>query len=106
MGSLSGAFHPLCKIDFLVEKIAGTKLGQTGYSFMTDADGLIIAHPKKELILELDLKTVKGMEAIASQMLAHKTGVESYVFEGIRQDRRLCPGGSHRVECGDHSVNG
>ena len=90
-GEFVGTVSILVKIDFLVEKIAGTKLGQTGYSFMTDASGRMIAHPKKELILELDLKTVKGMEAIAGQMTAHKAGVEPYVFEGVSKIAGFAP---------------
>ena len=98
-GEFAGSISAVLKIDFLVEKIAGTKIGKTGYAFMADANGLIIAHPRKELILELDLKKLKGMEAIVSSMLAHKTGVEAYVFEGIRKDSGLRPGGAHRLEC-------
>ena len=54
-GEFVGCIAAILKIDFLVEKIAGTKLGKTGYAFMVDNNGLIIAHPRKELILELDL---------------------------------------------------
>ncbi len=84
-GEIVGCMAVILKIDFLVEKIAGTKIGTTGYAFMADAAGRVIAHPKKELILELDLKTAKGMESIVSSMLAQKTGADSYVFEGIEK---------------------
>ena len=90
-GEFVGSFSVLLKIDYLVEKITGTKIGQTGYSFMTDGSGRMIAHPKKELILELDLKTAKGMEAIASQMTTRKAGVEPYVFEGVSKIAGFAP---------------
>jgi methyl-accepting chemotaxis protein len=90
-GEFAGSISAVLKIDFLVEKIAGTKLGKTGYAFMADGNGLIIAHPRKELILELDLKKVKGMETIVSSMLARKTGVEAYVFEGIDKTAGFAP---------------
>jgi methyl-accepting chemotaxis protein len=92
-GELAGNISTVLKIDFLVEKMTGTKIGKTGYAFMADANGRAIAHPRKELILELDLKTVKGMEAITSSMLAHKTGVEAYVFEGIHKIAGFAPVG-------------
>ena len=92
-GEFVGSLVIPLKIDFLVEKIAGTKIGQTGYAFMADPNGLIIAHPRKELILELDLKKLKGMEAIVNSMLAHKTGVETYVFEGIPKIAGFAPVG-------------
>jgi len=87
----AGNLSLLLKIDFLVEKIAGTRVGQTGYAFMTDAKGLFIAHPRKELILEAELKKLPGMEAITASMLAHKTGVETYVFEGIEKIAGFAP---------------
>ncbi len=90
-GEFVGNIAVILKIDSLVEKIVGTKLGQTGYSFMTDANGIIIAHPKKEHILQLDLKNVKGMEAITNQMLGRKAGVEPYVFEGITKIAGFAP---------------
>lgn len=90
-GEFVGCIAVIAKIDFLMERIVGTKLGQTGYSFMTDATGRVIAHPKKEHILELDMKTLKGMETIAGQMLAHKSGVEPYVFEGISKIAGFAP---------------
>jgi methyl-accepting chemotaxis protein len=90
-GEFVGSILIPLKIDFLVEKIARTKMGKTGYAFMTDANGRIIAHPKKELILELDGKTIKGMEAIMSSMLAHKQGLDSYVFEGVEKIAAYAP---------------
>jgi methyl-accepting chemotaxis protein len=92
-GEFIGSISMLLKIDFLVEKIAGTRVGKTGYAFMGDAEGRTIAHPKKELILELDLKKAKGMETIVSSMLAHATGVDSYVFEGIHKIAGFAPVG-------------
>ena len=84
-GQFVGSIGIILKIDFLVEKIAGTKLGKTGYAFMVDASGLTIAHPHKELILVNNLYNFKGMEAITRSMMAHKTGAESYSFEGIEK---------------------
>ncbi|MHC1729636.1 MAG: methyl-accepting chemotaxis protein [Syntrophobacteraceae bacterium] len=90
-GSFVGVIATLLKIDYLVEKTAGTKLGKTGYAFMADTNGLMIAHPRKELILQLDLKTLKGMEAITNNMRSQKTGVESYLFEGIQKIAGYAP---------------
>ena len=90
-GQFLGTMAVLLKIDYLVEEIAGTKTGKTGYAFMTDKTGLIIAHPRKELILELNLTTLKGMERIVSEMMGKKSGVEDYVFEGIKKIAGYAP---------------
>ncbi|MBW1940470.1 MAG: Cache 3/Cache 2 fusion domain-containing protein, partial [Deltaproteobacteria bacterium] len=82
-GRFVGAVATVLKIDFITDKISSVKVGETGYPFMVDKTGLAIAYPDEERILELNLATVRGMEGIIGKMLAHQTGVESYVFEGI-----------------------
>ncbi len=81
-GQVIGSIAVYMKIDYLMDKIVGTKLGKTGYTFMTDANGRAIAHPKKEFILEMDIKAIKGMEDIVGQMMSRKAGVGAYQFEG------------------------
>jgi len=70
-------------IEFLSGKIASVKTGQTGYAFMVDKTGLIIAHPNEKHILETNLTKTKGMEEIMQRMLAGEAGVDDYTFEGI-----------------------
>lgn len=81
----------ILKIDLIVEKIAGTRMGETGYAFMIDNKGVVIAHPKRELILELEFKSVKGMETIINSMLARQQGQASYVFEGVEKVAAYAP---------------
>ncbi|MCB2218465.1 MAG: methyl-accepting chemotaxis protein, partial [Desulfobulbaceae bacterium] len=77
-----GAFGLVMKVDFLVELVAGRKIGETGYGFMTDQTGLILAHPKPEHILTLNPATLEDMEGFMQSMLAGKRDVETYVFQG------------------------
>lgn len=86
-----GCVAVIAEIDFLVEKIAGTRVGLTGYAYMTNTSGITIAHPRKELILEMDLSKQKGMEQIMADMIAQKAGVDSYVFEGIPKIAGFAP---------------
>ncbi|MFA5181130.1 MAG: methyl-accepting chemotaxis protein [Syntrophales bacterium] len=90
-GEFIGLAAAAMKIDFLVEKITAVKIGQTGYPFMINHTGLIIAHPKKEYILELDLAKQAGMEAIVGKMLAKQKGAESYVFKGTKKIAGFAP---------------
>ncbi len=90
-GEIVGSIIAVLKIDYIIEKIAGTKLGKTGYAFMTDDNGLIIAHPKKDMILERNLKNNKSMDAVTSGVMAHKAGVEIYVFEKIEKIAAYAP---------------
>ncbi|MBW0433512.1 methyl-accepting chemotaxis protein [Leptospira yasudae] len=57
--------------DSISEKnIKEIKIGEQGYVSAVDHDGLIIAHPKKEMILNLDV----SKESYGQTMLALKTG--------------------------------
>lgn len=82
-GEFLGAFGMSIKADVLVKMISGEKVGDTGYAFMTNSKGIINSHPKQEFILELDLKTLKGMEEITRALLAGEEGVQGYVFKDV-----------------------
>ncbi|MGD8389323.1 MAG: methyl-accepting chemotaxis protein [Desulfobacteraceae bacterium] len=90
-GKVAGAMTSLLKIDFLTEKIVSVKIGETGYPYMVDREGLVIAHPKPDHILKTNLAKTPGMESIMAQMLAGKKGVDSYVFEGISKIAAFSP---------------
>ena len=90
-GKVAGALGAALAIDFLVEKITSVKLGKTGYAYMVDGSGLMIAHPKKEYILELNLNNLKGVEAIAGKMLSRQAGVEQYVFQNVNKIAGFAP---------------
>ena len=84
-GQFAGAFAAILKLDSLSEKITEVKLGETGYPIMIDQAGITIAHPKKELIMNIDMTKTKGMESIYAKMAGGKTGVDEYVFQGIKK---------------------
>ncbi|MEN6319494.1 MAG: methyl-accepting chemotaxis protein [Syntrophaceae bacterium] len=89
-GTFAGALVIVIKIDHLSEMVT-EKVGETGYGFMTNQQGVIIAHPKKEFILELDITKEEGMREIVTKMLAKQTGSESYVFKGISKIAGFAP---------------
>ncbi len=89
-GKFVGTAVIALKIDYLAEKVAA-KMGQTGYGFMIDRTGLIIAHPDTAKILSLNITTVNGMEDIAENMTAKKTGSQNYVFKGTKKIAGFAP---------------
>ncbi|MBF0234398.1 MAG: HAMP domain-containing protein [Desulfamplus sp.] len=84
-GEFLGILAIILKLDMLSDKITDVKLGQTGYPYLVDKTGTMIAHPNKDFILELNLKTIQGMESIASRILNGETGVDQYTFKGVRK---------------------
>ena len=79
------------KLDALSDKITQVKVGKTGYPFMTDQTGNVLAHPDKSLILNLNFTELKGMESISRQMMAQKAGVEDYIFKGVHKLAGFAP---------------
>ncbi len=90
-GEVVGVAATILKTDFLVEKIASVKIGTTGYPWMIERKGMVIAHPKKEFLLELDATKLEGMEGIVKKMLAHQSGIDTYVFKGVKKIAGFAP---------------
>jgi len=90
-GEFTGAILALIKLDYLANRIASTKIGETGYALAVDDKGIVIAHPKKELVLAKDLSKEKGMESFMSKALSHATGTEGYIFDGINKTAAFAP---------------
>ena len=82
-GTFLGVFGAFLKGSVLADLVTAKKIGKTGYCYMANKDGIIIAHPDAKLVLQLDLKTLKGMENITRDMMAGKTGAEEYFYKEI-----------------------
>lgn len=82
-GQFGGVLGVVLKLDTLSLKLTSIKIGNTGYPFMINKEGIVIAHPNKTFIFELDLKSVEGMDKITRRMMAKESGVEKYRFQGI-----------------------
>ncbi len=86
-----GVFAAIADIGFLNELILGEKIGKTGYAFVTDNTGLVIAHPKAENIFTLNISKLQGMEELSKKMIAGESGVHSYVFQGVPKTAGFAP---------------
>ncbi|MFE8699641.1 methyl-accepting chemotaxis protein [Cytobacillus sp. FJAT-54145] len=84
-GSTVGVLGGTFPIDSLQQLVADVKVGETGYAFITQNNGLIIGHPDKELVLQTTLKDLNIPELTEAHEKA-KTGEEGmirYSFEGV-----------------------
>jgi len=82
-GNFIGAFGMALKAEYLTNIITYTKIGKTGYPFITDNKGIVIAHPNNDFVLKLNVKDLKGMENFVDKVLNENSGVDSYVLESI-----------------------
>ena len=86
-----GCVMVIVQIDYIMNKLAGTKIGETGYAFMIDRQGIIVAHPNPEYILALDLTDHSELEELAADMMAGQSGIKEYTFEGSRKIAAFAP---------------
>ncbi len=81
-GTVVGAAATIMQLDFLWELIKDSTIGDTGYAYVTDANGLFIAHPDSTTLFETELKNLVGMEEISRRFMARESGYEGYVYKG------------------------
>ena len=86
-----GVLAIILKVDYLIEAVLKVKVGNSGYAFMVDQNGIVIAHPNQELILKFDIKSVQGMEKIAKAILAGESGVSDYAIDGLEKTAGYAP---------------
>ncbi|MBI5580619.1 MAG: Cache 3/Cache 2 fusion domain-containing protein [Deltaproteobacteria bacterium] len=82
-GQFRGALMTLVKVDFFANDVTNVKIGETGYPFVTNAAGMVIIHPKKELIHQVDISKIPEMSSLYKAIGSSKKGVEAYRFKGV-----------------------
>ncbi len=90
-GEFLGVFGMPIKATALTDLVSKKKFGETGYAFMLNTAATVIAHPKNDLILTLDLSKTKGLEEIGKAMVQGKTGVLSYEQDGVQHIAGYAP---------------
>jgi methyl-accepting chemotaxis protein len=90
-GTFLGVFGALFKVRALTDLIAAKEIGATGYCFMVDSEGIIIAHPVEKYVLQLDFKSIRDAEMLTKGLLSGQTGAESYTFEGVNKVAGFAP---------------
>ena len=92
-GEFLGVFGTVIKAAYFTNLISNRKVGKTGYGIMINSKGLVLAHPKSDLILKLDVSGNADMSVYTNKMIAGETGVEPYVFGGIPKIAGFAPVG-------------
>lgn len=78
-----GIFGMPFNASALTELVNRVKIGETGYAFMVNEKGVLIAHPNQDYLLSLNLKGEEGVKEITSEMLAGEKGAAPYQFKGV-----------------------
>ncbi|TYT75337.1 methyl-accepting chemotaxis protein [Desulfobotulus mexicanus] len=90
-GDFLGVFATVIKAGYLTEIVASRTLGRTGYGYMLNEKGVVLAHPNQKLVLETDINNIPEMQHIAREMFKGQPGANSYVFQGVRKMAGFAP---------------
>jgi len=90
-GRVVGACVMILKIQFINDIISTEKIGKTGYAFVIDNKGVVIAHPDAENILTLNALETSGLKEFAQKMVSWESGAGKYVYNGVRKTAAYAP---------------
>jgi len=86
-----GAYVLVVDAQFLDDLVKGEKIGKSGYAYVVDQTGLIIAHPKAENVFKTNLAELDGTREFTKKMIAGESGVSTYVFQGVAKTAGYAP---------------
>ena len=81
-GSLVGMFVGVVGMEYLTELIGGIKVGESGYGFMLDGAGVVIAHPNPSLTMQRNLLE-------DSEISAEERSMAREMVEGKRSSKEV-----------------
>jgi methyl-accepting chemotaxis protein len=72
------------KLEELSQIIADIKIGKTGYGWIIDQDGMMIAHKNPEAVMTLNVRDAdkggsKGMDALGKRAVTEERGTGTYI---------------------------
>jgi methyl-accepting chemotaxis protein len=90
-GTVVGAYVLVLDAQFLNDLILGEKIGTSGYAYVVDNTGLIIAHPVATNVFKTNLSEMDGTREFTKKMIAGESGVSTYIFQGIAKTAGFAP---------------
>ena len=86
-----GAYVLILDAQFIDNLILNEKIGKSGYAYVVDKTGLIIAHPVAENVFKTNLAELDGTREFTKKMIAGESGVSTYVFKGVAKTAGYAP---------------
>ena len=82
-GVLAGTFEP----KTLWARIANLKYGQSGYAYLIDSTGLVMAHPDESKIMKENFTKTssESLNRVAERMIRGEPGTGRYIYEGVEK---------------------
>lgn len=94
-GVISGVIYGSVNMDGLSKKVLDVKIGQTGYAYVSQGDGLRIIHPDKDVAMKLnplaDSATDPNLRQISERMSRGEKGLGTFVYKGTEKTYAFAP---------------
>lgn len=88
-GKTVGMIGGTVTIDALNTMVRSMKIGETGYAYVVQNDGLIIIHPDQEMVMKSNLLKDQGvtpeLKAATERMLKGEVGLAKYQMQGVNK---------------------
>lgn len=77
-----GVLMEQLSIQFVEDMVKSATLGKTGYAYVVDRHGLVVAHKDSSLIMNLNVLDNKDLSSFGKDLLSGKDGEAHYSFNG------------------------
>ncbi len=83
-GEVIGLIGGSVQLSLITDMVNAEKIGENGYAYMLSSEGVVMAHPVAEFILDKNLleNDNTSLVAITQKMLKGEEGLEHYMYEG------------------------
>ena len=90
-GKIVGCLAVNVNLTTISNTVKNIKIGNSGFGFIVDNEGVVVAHPNEEYLMTLNLKESSsigfiGLDKIATEMLQGKSGKQSITNLEGKQD--------------------
>jgi len=69
----------------IIDLIVNEKIGETGYAYMLNKDGVVIAHPDESVILKKNFLEDSQLNGVAKNMVNGEDGSQLYEYNGKKR---------------------
>ncbi len=94
-GKVSGMMYGAVDIASLTKKILSIKVGQTGYAYVVQKDGLTIIHPDTATAMKAngvtDTNTPAALKTATERMIKGEKGLTRYEYSGMEKMLAFAP---------------
>lgn len=94
-GNVTGILSGQISLDEVIKQVASIKVGQTGYAYVVQEDGLIIMHPDKEKVMKDNVLNnqdfTQSAREVNERIARGETGSASYDFQGTKKMASFAP---------------